>query len=111
MSYQGLVEYFDIKHFSGLDTFVSADVRNYYAHKLLTASARSLIQYVYPSLMNLHDLGEMVALPDSDTGHIMIPSLLRNSHIFMGLNGVYLLGVSRLVLLLITGGLSLFFFC
>jgi len=77
---------------SGLDTFVSADVRNYYAHKLLASSTRSLIQYLYPPLMSLHDLNETIALPDPVTGRIRIPSLLRNSHIFMSSNGVYLLG-------------------
>jgi len=59
--------------------------------------------------MSLHDLNGTIALPDSVTGRIKIPSLIRNSHIFMGSNGVYLLGVSCPVLLLVTGGLSLFF--
>ena len=76
----------------GLDTFVSADVRNYHAHKLLASSARGLIQYLYPPLMSLHDLNETIALPDPVTNRIKIPSLMRNSHMFMGSNGVYLLG-------------------
>ena len=88
----------------GLDTFVSADVRNYYAHKLLGSSARGLVQYLYPPLMSLHDLDEKIALPDPDTGRIKIPSLIRNSHLFMSSNGVYLLGGSCPVQLFVTGG-------
>ena len=79
----------------GVDTFVSADVRNYYAHKLMASSARSLVQYLYPPLMSLHDLNRTIALPDPVTGRLRIPSLMRNSHIFMSSNGVYLLGGSR----------------
>ena len=88
----------------GLDTFVSADVRNYQAHKLLASSARGLIQYLYPPLMSLHDLNETIALPDTVTGRIKIPSLMRNSHMFMGSNGVYLLGGSFHVPPFVTGG-------
>lgn len=76
------------------DTFVAADVRNYHAHKLLASSARSLIQYLYPPLMSLHDLNQTIALPDPVTGRIKIPSLMRSSHIFMSSNGVYLLGAA-----------------
>lgn len=82
------------KFFLGPDTFVSADVRNYHAHKLLASSARSLIQYLYPPLMSLHDLNQTIALPDPVTGRIKIPSLIRSSHIFMSSNGVYLLGAT-----------------
>jgi len=42
--------------------------------------------------MSLHDLNETIALPDPVTGRIKVPSLMRNSHMFMGSNGVYLLG-------------------
>jgi len=87
----------------GLDTFVSADVRNYHAHKLLASSARSLVQYLYPPLMSLHDLNRTIALPDPVTERLKIPSLMRNSHIFMSSNGVYLLGGSRPMLPSVTG--------
>lgn len=45
--------------------------------------------------MSLHDLNQTIALPDPVTERLKIPSLMRNSHIFMSSNGVYLLGGSR----------------
>ena len=42
--------------------------------------------------MSLHDLDETIALPDPVTSRVNIPSLMRNSHLFMSSNGVYLLG-------------------
>jgi len=95
---------------SGLDTFVSADVRNYHAHKLLASSVRNLVQYLYPPLMSLHDLNNTVALPDPVTGRTEFPSLTRNSHIFMTSNGVYLLGGFCPVLPFVTGGRPFFLY-
>ena len=54
--------------------------------------------------MSLHDLDETVALPDPVTGRVKIPSSIRNSHIFMTSNGVYLLGQFDLEMLLTTDG-------
>ncbi|KAF9788107.1 hypothetical protein BJ322DRAFT_605700 [Thelephora terrestris] len=88
------------------DTFVSADVRNYYAHKLLACSARSLVQYLYPPLISLHDLNETIALPDQVTGRLKIPSSMRNSHIFMSSNGVYLLDNGEVMMIWIGNSVS-----
>lgn len=96
-------EYLGVQRSWGLDTFVSADVRSYYCHKLLASSARGLVQHLYPPLMSLHDLDETVALPDPVTGYVRIPSLMRNSHIFMASNGVYLLGGLCSTLTLVAG--------
>ncbi|KAF8137561.1 hypothetical protein EV363DRAFT_1318334 [Boletus edulis] len=70
---------------------VSADVRNYYAKKILSMSVRNTMQYLYPRLLALHDLDENAALADATTGHFYLPSLMRDSHMFMEAHGVYLI--------------------
>lgn len=88
------------------DTFVSADVRNYHAHKLMASSARSLVQYLYPPLVSLHDLNETIALPDPVTGRIKIPSSIRNSHIYMSSNGVYILDNGEVMMIWVGNSVS-----
>ncbi|KAM5536129.1 hypothetical protein V8D89_010228 [Ganoderma adspersum] len=68
---------------------VTADVRNYHAHKLSAMGARSVMHHLYPRMLALHDLDDTIALPD-ENGRVQLPSLMRDSHLFMESHGVYL---------------------
>lgn len=70
---------------------VTADVRNYYSHKIFAMGARSIMQHLYPRMLALHDLNDDIALPDPN-GRVDLPSLMRPSHLFMESHGVYLIG-------------------
>jgi len=73
---------------------VAPDVRNYHAHRILSMPVRNIIQYLYPPLLALHDLSNDIAIPNFLTGHTSFPSLMRDSHMFMTSNGVYVIGAS-----------------
>jgi protein transport protein SEC24 len=74
-----------------LGVHVSADVRNYFAHRLSSMSVRTMIHHLYPQLLALHDLEDGAALPN-ELGRVSIPSSMRNSHRFMEAHGIYLIG-------------------
>ena len=74
---------------------VTADVRNYYARKLSAMGVRSTMHYLYPRMLALHDLNDEIALPEAN-GRVDLPSLMRDSHLFMESHGVYLIGMLQL---------------
>lgn len=77
---------------------VTADVRNYQAHKIMSMGARTTMQHLYPRLLALHDLDNVIALLDPTTGRIDIPSLMRDSHLFMESHGLYLMDNEELMI-------------
>ncbi|KIP06361.1 hypothetical protein PHLGIDRAFT_19471 [Phlebiopsis gigantea 11061_1 CR5-6] len=70
---------------------VSSDVRNYTTHKILCMGVRNSMHHLYPRMLALHDLDDVIALPNPDSGEIELPSLMRDSHLFMEGHGVYLI--------------------
>ncbi|KAI6019871.1 hypothetical protein F5J12DRAFT_968057 [Pisolithus orientalis] len=85
---------------------VSADVRNYYARKILSMGVRSTMQHLYPRLLALHDLEETIALPNDTTGRIAFPSLMGNSHMYMEARGVYLIDNEEYMIFWVGSGVS-----
>jgi hypothetical protein len=78
---------------------VSSDVRNYHIHRILGMSPRTLMNYLYPRLLALHDLDDHIALPQlitNDDGttaeRILMPECMRNSYFQMESGGLYLIG-------------------
>ncbi|KAI0642552.1 sec24-like protein [Trametes meyenii] len=84
---------------------VTADVRNFYAHKLMALSARSIMFHLYPRMLAVHDLNDEIALPDPN-GKIDLPSLMRDSHMFMESHGVYLIDNEELTVLWLGSSVS-----
>lgn len=93
-----------------LARYVSSDMRNYWINKLLSMSTRNIMHHLYPRMLAIHDLNETIALPlpltnpqngdeSSESVKIKIdmPSLMRDSYIFMAGHGVYIIGGFRLL--------------
>lgn len=58
----------------------------------MAMGVRSMMHHLYPRMMALHDLDDVIALPQPGSGEIELPSLMRDSHLFMEGHGMYLIG-------------------
>jgi len=67
---------------------------------------RSLMQLLYPPLLALHDLAEDTAVLDPTTGRIVLPDLMRDSHLYMEAHGVYLIDNGEAMIMWIGGSAS-----
>nr|QIE48582.1 hypothetical protein [Trametes gibbosa] len=84
---------------------VTADVRNFHAHKIMAMSARSIMFHLYPRMLAVHDLNDQIALPDAN-GKLDLPSLMRDSHLFMESHGVYIIDNEDLTVVWVGGSVS-----
>ncbi|KAJ7269654.1 sec24-related protein [Mycena rebaudengoi] len=85
---------------------VSSDVRNYFSHRMLSMSVRSLVHLLYPPLLALHDLTPETALQDPTTGRLQLPDIMRDSHLYMEAHGVYLIDNGEATILWVGGSAS-----
>ncbi|KAF7316124.1 SEC23 SEC24 family protein [Mycena indigotica] len=85
---------------------VSSDVRNYYAHRVMSMSVRSVMQLLYPPLLAIHDLAQESGMPDETTGRLVLPDTMRDSHMYMEAHGVYLIDNGEMMVLWIGGSVS-----
>ncbi|KAK1218382.1 COPII coat Sec23p-Sfb3p heterodimer component [Marasmius sp. AFHP31] len=51
---------------------MSSDVKNYHAQRLMYMGVKNTTEYLYPPLTALHDLDDKIALPDPETGVIIV---------------------------------------
>ncbi|KAF7326008.1 SEC23 SEC24 family protein [Mycena kentingensis (nom. inval.)] len=85
---------------------VSSDVRNYYAHRILYMGVRGVAHLLYPSMLALHDLSDDAGFPDANTGKLVLPDTMRDSHMYMEAHGAYLIDSGEMMVLWVGGSAS-----
>ncbi|KAJ7880761.1 hypothetical protein B0H14DRAFT_1534150 [Mycena olivaceomarginata] len=73
---------------------------------MLSMSVRSIMHFLYPPLLALHDLAEDAGLPDPTTGRIVLPDIMHDSHLYMEAHGVYLIDNGETMIMWIGGSVS-----
>lgn len=71
---------------------VSSDARNISRHHILSMGVASLMTYLYPRFIAVHDLTSDVAFPDSVSGELVLPTPMPASYLWMEPDGAYLAG-------------------
>ncbi|KAG8939549.1 COPII coat Sec23p-Sfb3p heterodimer component [Tulasnella sp. 424] len=70
---------------------VSSDTRAISRHRILSSGASSLMAYLYPRAVAVHDLRPTTAFPDPTTGRLSLPAPMPNSYLWMEPDGAYLM--------------------
>ncbi|KAF9517526.1 hypothetical protein BS47DRAFT_1371371 [Hydnum rufescens UP504] len=85
---------------------IGSDIRNYDAHRIKWMGATSLLSYLYPRLIAIHDLDEHVGIPDLNSSWIPLPTPMRPSYLYMEAHGAYLIDNGELTVLWIGAATS-----
>lgn len=70
---------------------VSSDTRAISRHRILSSGASSLMAYLYPRAVAVHDLRPNTAFPDPTTGRLSLPAPMPDSYLWMEPDGAYLM--------------------
>lgn len=70
---------------------VSSDSRATSRHRILSSGVSSLMSYLYPRTVAVHDLRSSIAFPDPRTGRLSLPAPMPNSYLWMEPDGAYLM--------------------
>ncbi|OXM76086.1 protein transporter SEC24 [Cryptococcus neoformans Bt63] len=70
---------------------VSSDVRMHYTRHIKALSPTRVLMLLYPRLLAIHDLTPTAGFADSNTGRLVLPRFMRNSHSWMVAEGAYLM--------------------
>lgn len=70
---------------------VSSDVRMHYTRHVKALPPTRVLMLLYPRLLAIHDLAPTAGFADSNTGRLVLPRFMRNSHSWMVAEGAYLM--------------------
>ncbi|KAG8921373.1 COPII coat Sec23p-Sfb3p heterodimer component [Tulasnella sp. 417] len=85
---------------------VSSDTRATSRHRILSSGVSSLMLYLYPRTVAVHDLRSSIAFPDPRTGRLSLPAPMPNSYLWMEPDGAYLMDNGFVTILWLGGSVS-----